>query len=128
MYTYDKELNEEQEKYGIVEHISYNKVLAVDNIDSFVDCPSSAPSASLAVKVPDDSMDSTFEKGQYIFIELNSPLNNKDIGLFNVNNEIVIRKFFLKKGKFTLKADNKSYKDMVITADDEFYIIGKVLT
>lgn len=128
MYTYDKELNEEQEKYGIVEHISYNKVLAIDNINSFVDCPSSAPSASLAIKVPDDSMDNTFEKGQYIFLELNSPLNNKDIGLFSVNNEIVIRKFFLKKGKFTLKADNKSYKDIVITDSDEFYIIGKVLT
>ncbi len=128
MYTYDKELNEEQEKYGIVNHIAYNKVLAIDNINSFIDCPSSTPSASLAIKVPDNSMDNTFEKDQYIFIELNSPLNNKDIGLFSINNEIVIRKFFLKKGKFTLKADNKSFKDIVITDSDEFYIIGKVLT
>lgn len=30
MYTYDKELNEDQEKYGIANHISYNKILAVD--------------------------------------------------------------------------------------------------
>ena len=127
MYTYDKELNEDQEKYGLVEHISYNKVLAVDNINSFINCPSSAPSASLALKVPDDAMDDSFEKGKYIFIELNSPLNNKDIGVFSVNGEILIRKFFLKKGKYTLKADNKSYKDIAITDSDDFYIIGKVL-
>jgi len=127
MYTYDKELNEDQEKYGLVEYISYNKVLAIDNLNSFIDCPSSTPSASLAVKVSDNSMEPSFKKDSYVFIELNSPLNNKDIGLFSVNNEILIRKFFLKKGKYTLKADNKSFNDIVITPDDEFYIIGKVL-
>ena len=127
MYTYDKELNEDQEKYGLVEHIAYNKVLAVDNLNSFIDCPSSAASASLALKVPDDAMDDCFKQGEYIFIELNSPLNNKDIGLFSVNGEILIRKFFLKKGKYTLKADNKSFKDIAITDSDDFYIIGKIL-
>lgn len=128
MYTYDKELNEDQEKYGLVEHISYNKVLAVDNLNSFMDCPASAPSASLALKVPDDAMDSLFKESEYIFIEFNSPLNNKDVGLFSVNGEIMIRKFFFKKGKYTLKAENKSFKDIAISDSDDFYIIGKVLT
>ena len=62
-----------------------------------------------------------------IFVEFNSPLNNKDIGVFSVNGQIVIRRFFLKKGKYTLKADNKSFKDIAITDSDVFYIIGKVL-
>ena len=69
-----------------------------------------------------------FQKNTYVFIEFNSPLNNKDIGLFSINGEIVIRKFFFKKGKFTLKAQNKSFKDIAITDSDDFYIIGKVLT
>jgi len=128
MHTYDKVLNEDQEKYGIVEHISHNRVLAVDNINSFITCPSTLPSASIAVKVTDDSMDSSFKKGDYVFIEYNSPLTNKDIGLFSVNGEVMIRKFYLKKGKYTLKADNKSFKDIAITDSDEFYIIGKVLS
>lgn len=127
MYTYDKELNEDQEKYGLVDHIAYNKVPAVDNIKSFIDCPASFSTASVALKVQDDSMNNTFKKGDYIFVEFNYPLNNKDIGLFSINNEIVIRKFFLKKGKYTLKADNKSYKDIVVTESDSFFIIGKVL-
>ena len=127
MYTYDKELNEDQTKYGLAEHIAYNKVLAVDNLNAFVDCPSSAPSASLAIKVPDDAMEGVCKKGDYIFVEFNSPLVNKDIGLFSVNGQIVIRRFFLKKGKYTLKADNKSFRDIAIADTDSFYIIGKVL-
>lgn len=127
MYTYDKELNEDQEKYGLAEHISYNKILAVDSLNSFVDCPATTPSASVAVKMPDDSMADFIKKGDYVYIEFNSPLNNKDIGLFSINNKIIIRRFFLKRGKYTLKADNKSFEDIVITDSDEFYIIGKVL-
>ena len=85
MYTYDKELNETQEKYNFIDHISYNKVLAVDNLNTFVDCPSTVPSASLAVKVFDDSMEPALKKGDYVFIEYNSPLDNKEIGLFFLN-------------------------------------------
>ena len=33
-----------------------------------------------------------------------------------------------KKGKFTLKAENKSFEDIAIAEDDDFYIIGKVLS
>lgn len=127
MYTYDKNLNEDQTKYGVVEHIAHNKVLAVDNLNSFIDCPATVPSASLAVKVPDDAMSNKFKKDDYVFIEFNTPLDNKDIGLFSVNNKIVIRKFYFKKGKFTLKAENKAFEDIVITDSDEFYMIGKVI-
>ena len=30
MYTYDKELNEDQETYNFIKHISYDKVPAID--------------------------------------------------------------------------------------------------
>ena len=127
MYTYDKNISEEQEKYRVIDHISYNKVLSVDNVTGFVDCPSYAPSSSIALKVKDDSMKSTFEKGSYAFIEFNSPLDNKDIGLFHINGEILLRRFIFKRGKITLKPDNKAYDEIVITKDDHFYIIGKAL-
>lgn len=127
MYTYDKELNETQEKYNFIDHISYNKVLAVDNLNTFVDCPSTAPSASLAVKVFDDSMEPALKKGDYVFIEYNSPLDNKEIGLFFLNKKFYIRRFSLKRGKIVLKADNKSVEDISISEDDNFFIVGKVL-
>ena len=42
MYTYDKDINEEQADYNAVSHISYNKLLAVDSVSGFVDCPSNS--------------------------------------------------------------------------------------
>ena len=73
-------------------------------------------------------MEPTLEKNSYAFLEFNSLLNNKDIGLFSVNKKIIIRRFFNKKGKITLKADNKEVEDIVLTNEDSFFIIGKFLT
>ncbi len=127
MYTYDKTINEEQESYNVVKHISYDKILAVNSIDSFIDCPSDMPSAAIALKMPDDSMNKSFEKGSYIFIEFNSPLISKDYGLFNYNDQILIRRFYDKRGKITLKSENPECKDIQVSNTDNFYIIGKVL-
>lgn len=127
MFTYDKTINEEQESYNVVKHISYDKLLAVDSIGGFIDCPADMPSAAIAIKVPDDSINKYFEKGTYAFVEFNSPLNSKDYGLFNLNGEILMRKFYDKKGKITLKSDNPEYKDIQVSNSDTFYIIGKIL-
>ena len=73
-------------------------------------------------------MEPTLEKNTYAFLEFNSLLNNKDIGLFSINKKIMIRRFYSKKGKITLKADNAEFEDIVLTPEDSFYIIGKFLT
>lgn len=126
MCTYDKTVSEEQEKYGLVNYIPYNKVLAVDSINGLIDCPAEAPSSSIALKINDDSMDPILEQDSYVFVEFNSPLDHKDIGVFCFNDEIIVRRFLTKKGKITLKAENKSYEDIIINSDDDFYIIGRV--
>jgi len=126
MCTYDKELNEEHEKYGLVNYIPYNKVLAVDNINGLIDCPVEASTSSMALRMNDDSMEPTLEKNTYVFVEFNSPLENKDLGVFCLNDEIIIRRFSAKKGKIILKADNRKYEEIKIKQDDEFYIIGKI--
>ena len=127
MYTYDKTINEEQASYGVIEHISYNKIIAVDNITGFIDCPSNVPSSAIALKVKDNSMEKTFPKGSYVYVEFNSPLDNKDFGLFNYNNKIIMRKFYTKNGKITLKAENKDFDDIKVDDTSIFYIIGKIL-
>lgn len=127
MYTYDKFLNEDQESYGFINYLTYNKLLAVDNLNNFIDCPSSKATASIAVKMFDDSMVPSFKRGDYLFIEFNSVLNNGDIGLFYINNSFYFRKFTNQKDKIILKADNKEYPSITIKTDDDFYIVGKVL-
>lgn len=127
MYTYDKVVSEAQEVYGSIRHISYNKLLAVDKINGFVECPPSMPSAALSIKVLDTSMEPKFKKDTYVFVELNSLLENKDIGVFSLNNKILIRRFVNKKSNIILKADNKDVEDIYLNDKDEFYIIGKIL-
>ena len=109
------------------EHISYNKVLAVNAIDSFIECPLDLPSACLAVKINDKSMEPRLEEGAYIFIEFNSPLENKDIGLFEYNGKIIIRRYVIRKDSLVLRADNKSFPDIVLSENDTYNIIGKVI-
>ena len=127
MYTYDKQLNEDQETYNYVDNIAYDKVLAVDNINSFITCPPTMPSASLAVRVNDTSLEPKYSKGDYVFVEFNSPLSNGDIALISLNGEILIKKYSCKEGKTVLSSLDKTIPKITVTADDSFYIIGKIL-
>ncbi|MCL2382811.1 MAG: XRE family transcriptional regulator [Oscillospiraceae bacterium] len=126
MYTYGKTLSEDQVAYGFIEHITHNRVPAI-SINDFIECPPNMPGSSLAIKVADDSMSPLYEKGDYVFVELNSLLNDKECGVFKLNNKILMRNFSNKKDVIVLKAKNKETPDITVKKDDNFYIIGKVL-
>ena len=127
MYTYDKTLNEEQEAYHVTEHISYNRVLAVDSVASFIPCPASIQSASISVKVTDDSMSTKFSKCSYAFVYYNTALDTKDYGLFFYQDQVLLRKFIIRKDCLILRAEKKEIEDIMISEEDPFYIIGKVI-
>ena len=126
LYTYDKELSEEQLDYGYINHISYNRIPAISNLEDFIECPSNFSNASFAYKVPDDSMEPMLEKDKFVFVEQNALLSNKDVGLFFYNGSYLIRQLLYKRGKFSLKTCNRAYKDINISTNDIFYIVGKI--
>lgn len=127
MYSYDQTMNENFENYGIINHIPYNKVLAVDNISGIIDVPSNISNSALAIKMKTKDMEPTIKINSYVHIEFNVPLNNNDIGVFCIDNKIIIRRFILKDEKIILKADNNSFDDIYIDESTKsFYIIGKV--
>lgn len=126
-YLYDEENKEEYKRCNMINHLSYDYVLAVDGFSNFIKCPSSASNASIAIKVQDDSMAPFLEKDDYAFLELNIPLDNKDIGLFEYNNNFIIRRFIIRKDKLVLRAENKNYNDIDLNEDDDFKIIGKII-
>lgn len=127
MYTYGKTLSEEQETYGFIDYIAYDKVIAVDSMASLIPCPSNVPSSAIALKVADEAMEPTLKCGDYAFIEFNTLLCNKDMGIFHLNGEFLIRKFHSRNGQITLKSNNKNFKDIKITDTDDFSILGKIL-
>ena len=126
-YTYDKKLTQEQLDYEVVNHIKYDSVPMLDNLSGFATVPKDYSSASICLKVQDDSMSTKFNKNDYVFIEFNTPLNNKDFGLFEYKGEYLIRKFIVRKNDLVLRAEIDSIPDIIVTSKDDFYIIGKVL-
>lgn len=126
LYTYDKELTEDQKKYNYIDYITYNQVPAISKIDGYINCPTEFSNASFAYKMPDNSMSPIIKEGAYAYIEINGLLSNKDIGFFCLNDEYIIRKLLFKRGKFVLKAEDKQIKDITLSSTDKFQIIGKV--
>ena len=127
MNCYDKDLQITQKKNQLLNHISYSKIPAVDNVCDLIDCPSEIQTASFAVKVPDDSMAPYLKEGTYAYIELSSPLKNKEVGLFEYDGEFFIRRFMVRKDIITLKPDNKKYDDIYVLPEQDFTIVGKIL-
>lgn len=127
MYTYDKKLTQEQLDYQVVNHIKYDSVPMFDNLAGFASVPKEYSSASICLRVEDDSMSPKFKHNDYVFIELNTPLNNKDFGLFEYKGEYLIRKFIVRKNDLVLRAEVDDIPDIIITSKDNFNIIGKVL-
>lgn len=127
MYTYDKEFTQEQLDYNIENKICYDKILAVNRIDALIQCPENMRSTSLAIRVSDDSMEPVLTKGSYAFVELNTPLDNRDIGLFNYKNEYLFRKLIVRKDFLILRALKEDISDIKISFNEQLYILGKVL-
>ena len=127
MYTYDKEFTQEQLDYNIENKICYDKILAVNRIDALIQCPKEMSSASFAIRVPDDSMEPVLTAGSYAFVELNTPLNNRDIGLFSYKNEYILRRLIIRKDSLILRALKDGIKDIKISIDEPLLILGKVL-
>lgn len=130
LYTYDKDLKNSQRDHKSLEYLSYTKILAFDDINSFsnfIDCPTYNPTASFAIKISDDSMLKTFDLNTYAYVELNTLVEHNDIGLFKYEDKILLRKLWVKQNTFVLKADNPDYPDIKIKNFDKFFIIGKIL-
>lgn len=126
-YLYDKVITEDDKRCKMINHLSFNKVLAIDNYSNFINCPSNASNASIALKINDDVMEPFFIKDDYAFLEINVPLKNKDIGLFEYDGNLLIRRFIIRKDSLVLRADNKKYSDIILSEDDNFTIIGKLI-
>lgn len=124
---YDKVLTEDNKRCKMVNHLTFNKVLAIDSYSNFIECPSNVSNASVALKIQDDTMEPYFLKGDYAFLELNVPLKNKDIGLFEYDGNLITRRFIIRRDNLVLRADNKKYDDIVLSEDDNFTIIGKLI-
>lgn len=131
MYAYDKTYDKERAfcdfDFDLLDHYCYDKVMAVNNIDSLIPCPPDLKTASLAIKMCDDLMAPILPKDSYAFIELNSPVYNKDLGLFCYNNKCYVRQLQIKNNAVFLRSLKKGALDIRVLRTGNFYILGKVI-
>ena len=127
MQTYDFELTEDQKKYDIVNHIKYDSVPVFSSISGFSKCPAEYRSATFVLKNNSNDMMPKIKPDDYLFVQCNCPLSNRDVGLFEYDNKIICRKFIIRKTDVVLRAEDDSIEDIILTKESKFFIIGKVL-
>ena len=113
MYTYDKNLSLEQKEYVAQNHIKYDGIPIISSIDGFATCTEETQNATFVLKINND--------------EMSPKLNNKDFGIFEVDNKLVIRKFIIRRNDIVLRAEKDGIEDIIVTKDSTFNIVGKIL-
>ena len=84
--------------------------------------------ADFVIPIKGDSMEPDYHDGDLVFIQTSVDLNNGVIGVFNYNGDAYIKQLVIDKDQAYLHSLNPAYKDMPITPDTDFRIIGEVVS
>ena len=84
--------------------------------------------ADFVIPIKGDSMEPDYHDGDLVFIQTSVDLNDGVIGVFNYNGDAYIKQLVIDKDQAYLHSLNPSYKDMPITPDTDFRIIGEVVS
>lgn len=83
--------------------------------------------ADFVIPIKGDSMEPDYQDGDLVFIQTSVDLNNGVIGVFNYNGDAYIKQLVIDKEQAYLHSLNPKYKDMPITPETDFRIIGEVV-
>ena len=80
-----------------------------------------------AVRVNGDSMEHTIENHSIVFIRRDSEVANKKIGAFLLNNEALLKRYYVTDSGIFLRSDNREYPDIIVREHDDFVIVGRYI-
>lgn len=83
--------------------------------------------ADFVIPIKGDSMEPDYLDGDLVFIQTSVDLNDGVIGVFNYNGEAYIKQLVIDEDQAYLHSLNPEYKDMPITPETDFRIIGEVV-
>lgn len=90
--------------------------------------PVQNPSPDFAVKISGKSMEPTIKDGSIVLIKKVDEIRSGDIGIFNVNNEVMCKRYCItESGEKTLKPENKRFKTINLDDGTSCILLGKVL-
>lgn len=83
--------------------------------------------ADFVIPIKGDSMEPDYHDGDLVFIQTSVDLTDGVIGVFNYNGDAYIKQLVIDKDQAYLHSLNPAYKDMPITPETDFRIIGEVV-
>lgn len=83
--------------------------------------------ADFVIPIKGDSMEPDYHDGDLVFIQSSVELNDGVIGVFNYNGDAYIKQLVIDEDQAYLHSLNPAYKDMPITPETDFRIIGEVV-
>lgn len=83
--------------------------------------------ADFVIPIKGDSMEPDYHDGDLVFIQTSVDLTDGVIGVFNYNGDAYIKQLVIDKEQAYLHSLNPAYKDMPITPETDFRIIGEVV-
>ena len=82
--------------------------------------------ADFVIPIKGDSMEPDYHDGDLVFIQTSVDLNDGVIGVFNYDGDAYIKQLVIDEDQAYLHSLNPAYKDMPITPETDFRIIGEV--
>ena len=124
--------NKKMKKIPILSNVSAGKGrYAIDEVNDWIELPLSlAKNADFATFVEGDSMEPKIHNFDLVLVKYLEYLENGDIGIFYLNENVYCKKFSANpiEKKYILKSINKTYTPIEVTENDEFRIVGKVVS
>ncbi|MDH6457601.1 repressor LexA [Fusobacterium sp. PH5-7] len=118
-------------KIPIISHASAGRgIFGIEEILDYIELPEKITTkCDFATYVKGNSMEPKIFHGDIICIKRDVILENGDIGLFFLNDNIYVKKFNFNPftNEFSLISLNKNYDPIIITMNDEFHELGKVI-
>ncbi|MBF0629287.1 MAG: transcriptional repressor LexA, partial [Magnetococcales bacterium] len=104
-------------------------ILAVENrIGEVLVEPHVARGSCFALVVKGDSMiDARIHDGDLVIVRRQPIAENGDIVVALVGDEATVKRLYVAESRIELRAENASYKPIVVGPEDELRILGKVL-
>jgi len=106
-------------------------VLAEENIEGSIAIDSSylkRPESSFALKVKGDSMiNAGIFEGDLVIVSPVQEVKNGEIIVAMINGEVTVKNFEKKNKIIQLNPENEKYQPIIVTEQDEFSVVGKVV-
>lgn len=131
IYNVNNDIREDETEYSTIKlygAVSAGKgVTLYDEYTDVIPYPKPIPEHDIALQVQGDSMLPLFRNKEIVFVNKTHEINHGQIGVFILNGEGYLKKFYKINNDVRLLSVNEAYQDITIDEQDDLRLIGTVV-